>query len=137
MRRVAPTGVAVGMLAMLLALVAGGLAPNVAAVGPDKSDVVMEFDFSSSITTNKTTRTQLASAIDQIANRVTETADTLVAGDTTVSLIQFATRAIDVHDCVDLGLLNNPSNVSRFASCLHQVANQYKSGGTPALKAAI
>ena len=89
MRRVAPTGLAVGTFAMLFALVAGGLAPNVAAIGPDKSDVVMEFDFSSSITSDKANRTRFATAIDQIANRVTDTAADLVQGDTTVSLVQF------------------------------------------------
>jgi hypothetical protein len=122
---------------MLFALIAGGLAPNVAAIGPDKSDVVMEFDFSSSITSDKTNRARFAAAIDQIANRVTETAADLVQGDTTVSLVQFATRAANVPGCVDLSLLQSPITVSQFAKCLHTVANQYKSGGNPALKTAI
>src|SRR5262245_56500950 len=137
MRRVAPTGVAVGTLAMLLALVAGGLAPNVAAIGPDKSDVVMEFDFSSSITTNTKTRTQLAAAIDQIASRVRQTTGDLVQGDTTVSLVQFASRAADVRTCGDLQLFQSPLTVTHFADCLHNVAEQYRKGGSAALRTAI
>jgi hypothetical protein len=137
MRRVAPSRLAAGLLATLVALVAGGLPATVTAASPDKSDVVLEFDFSGSITTNETTRTQLAASLNDIAARVDASSADLVQGDTTVSLIQFADRAADVPGCVGLHLLNDPKAVSTFADCLRKVASDYESGGSKALEATI
>ena len=127
-KRVGSPAALFGVVAASFLLVLGGLAPGVAAAAPDRSDVVLEFDFSASILRDATNRNRFASAIEAIAARVDETAETLVAGDTTVSLIQFASRAADYPGCVDLGLLNSPQNVSRFSGCLRSLATAYRRG---------
>jgi len=135
-RGLAPAALAMGALVFVTALVSGGFVPSVRAAGPDKSDVVLEFDFSASITGDKANRTKFAGALLQLANRVEETQADLVQGDTTVSLVQFATRARDVPKCVDLPLLNNPTQVQQFATCLRNVALAY-ANGSKVLQAAI
>ncbi len=137
MRRLPSTAAALGVVLFLTALFAGALAPAARAVGPDKSDVVLEFDFSASITADKANRARFAAALNAIAARVQEAQADLLAGDTTVSLIQFATRARDVPACVDLHLLNSPATVTQFATCLRTVAHDYATGGSKALQAAI
>ena len=116
------------MIVAAVVLAAGGLVPNVRAQTPDRSDVVLVLDFSGSILEDKTTRGRFATAIERIAARVDETAADLVAGDTTVSIVQFATRAADYPTCTDLKLLNSPETVSRFAGCLRSVASAYRKG---------
>src|SRR5215207_6626065 len=129
----------------LLVLVVGsllfsaGLAPaTVRAVeAPDKSDVVMVLDYSASILRDKANRDRFADALENMAARVDETSADLVAGDTTVSLIQFATRARDVKDCTDLKLLGDEVAVGKFADCLRKMATAYRKGLDPALTKAI
>jgi fibronectin type III domain protein len=127
-RRVGSPGALFGVLAASLLLVLGGLAPNVAAVGPDRSDVVLELDFSASILRDSANRNRFAAALEAIAARVDETAADLVVGDTTVSLIQFASRAADYPGCTDITLLNSPQNVTRFSGCLRSLAQAYRRG---------
>ncbi|HEY7131676.1 MAG TPA: hypothetical protein VH440_05460, partial [Candidatus Limnocylindrales bacterium] len=93
--------------AAMVVIGALGVAP-VAAQGPDNSDVVQVFDFSASILEDAATRNRFAAALDRIAARVDQTSSDLVVGDTTVSLVRFATRAQDVPTCVDLHLLQSP-----------------------------
>lgn len=121
-----------GLLTGLL-LVVGGLVPSVAAQGPDRSDVVLVFDFSASILKDGTTRNRFAAALERIAGRVDEISADLVAGDTTVSLVQFASKAADASSCPDLKLLNSPSTVGHFADCLRAIAQQYRKGLDPRL----
>src|ERR671910_749756 len=120
-------------------LFGAGLAPaTVRAVeAPDKSDVVMVLDYSASILRDKANRDRFAEALDNMAARVDETSADLVAGDTTVSLIQFATRAADVKGCTDLKLLGNSGAVGAFADCLRSMATAYRKGLDPALTRAI
>ena len=127
-KRVGSPAALFGVVAASFLLVLGGLAPSVAAQTPDRSDVVLEFDYSASILRDVANRNRFAGAIDAIAARVDETAAALVAGDTTVSLIQFASRAADYPGCVDLVLLNSPQNVTRFSGCLRSLAQAYRRG---------
>src|SRR6185436_19544025 len=128
MRRRGSAGPAVAALVAAILMIAGGLVPNVRAQGPDRSDVVLVLDFSASILQDRTTRNRFGAALDRIAARVDETAADLVAGDTTVSIVQFATRAADYPACTDLKLLNNADSVAQFSGCLRSVASAYRKG---------
>ena len=112
-----------------------GAAPAavVHAQTPDPSDVAVVLDFSASILDEPTDRNRFAAALERIADRVDATSSDLVAGDTTVSLIQFASKAIDVPRCSELKLLGSPGSVARFSGCLRSVAAAYRKGVTPAL----
>ncbi len=116
-----------------LVLVGGGLVPRVSAQGPDKSDVVLVLDFSASILEDATTRNRFGAALERIAARVDEISLDLAAGDTTVSLVQFATAAADYPGCADLKLLNSAETVGKFADCLRSVAAAYRKGIVAAL----
>jgi Fibronectin type III domain len=133
MSRLASRAPAVAAIVAGMLLVVGGLAPRVAAQGPDQSDVVLVFDFSASILRDSTNRNRFGAALERIAARVDEISADLIAGDTTVSFVQFATRATDRAGCVDLRLLQSPPTVSRFAQCLRAVAAAYRKGLDPAL----
>ncbi len=126
--------------ALVAALLATGLASTPAAgaeAATDPSDIVLVLDFSGSILDDAATRTNFADALDGIAGRVEETAATLVAGDATVSIIRFATRAADVSGCTGLQLRDNPDAVAAFAGCLRDVAATYRTGRTAPLTNAI
>lgn len=118
--------------AMLLVtgLLLAALAPAATAQsqGPDKADVVLVFDYSASILDDAATRNRFADALDRLADRVNETEQDLIAGDTTVSLVQFASRAADVQGCSDLKLLGSPETVNQFEACLRNVASGYRTG---------
>lgn len=116
---------------------APGLVPSALAIGPDKAEVVLDLDFSGSILDDATTRNQFGAALESIADRVDEITRDLIAGDTTVSLVQFASKAADVPHCTEIKLLGSPSGVKRFSNCLRTVAAQYRTGGSPALTRAI
>jgi len=119
-------------------LVGGGLASNASAqTGVDESDVVLVLDFSASILVDATNRNRFGAALEQIAARVDETSADLVAGDTTVSIVQFATRAADTPGCADLKLLGSAPAVTQFANCLRAVASAYRKGLSPALTSKI
>jgi hypothetical protein len=118
-------------------LVGGGLVPQARAATPDRSNVVLVLDFSASILQDEANRTKFGAALERIAARVDETAADLTAGDATVSIIQFAAKAADVPNCVDLKLLNSAEAVGRFADCLRSVAGAYRKGLSPALTKAI
>jgi len=134
MRRVGSGASAVAALVFVVLLVVGGLVPNVRAqTTPDKSDVVLVLDFSASILQDATNRNRFGAALERIAARVNETSADLVAGDTAVSIVEFATRAAHVAGCADLKLLNSPANVARFADCLRAVAGTYRKGLSPGL----
>jgi hypothetical protein len=133
MRRLGREAQAVAAIVVGVLLVAGGLAPNVAAQTPDRSDVVLVLDFSASILEDATNRNRFGAALERIADRVDEISADLVAGDTTVSIVQFATTAADYQGCVDLKLLNSPETVARFGACLRSVAGAYRKGLTAAL----
>ena len=117
------------------ALLSGGaLVPNARAAGtPDRSSVVLVLDFSASILVDKANRARFGAALERIAARVDETSADLVAGDTTVTIVQFAAKAIDYQGCTDLKLLGDPTAVARFADCLRSVASAYRKGLDPAL----
>ena len=72
------------------------IAGTAAAANEDASDIVLALDFSGSILEDKATRTDFADALDGIDARIDETAATLMAGDATVSIVRFATKAADV-----------------------------------------
>ena len=111
----------------------GGIAPGVRAAAPDRSDVVLVFDFSASILNDKTNRELFGAALGRIADRVDETSADLVAGDVTVSIVQFAASAADDTGCTDMRLLDHPETVAQFADCLRSVAATYRKGLDPAL----
>jgi hypothetical protein len=126
-RRGSGASAAATLVAALL-LVGGGLVPNVHAQGPDRSDVVLVLDFSASILEDVTNRNRFGAALERIAARVDETSADLVAGDATVTIVQFATKAADYPNCADLKLLGSPETVARFAGCLRSVAAAYRKG---------
>ncbi|MDQ3128761.1 MAG: fibronectin type III domain-containing protein, partial [Chloroflexota bacterium] len=124
-------------LAVLLAGVVGvGLVPSVRAAA-DPSDVVLVLDFSASILQDNANRNRFGAAVERIADRVDATAGDLIAGDTTVSIVQFASRAADYPGCADLKLLGNPASVTRFATCLRTIGAAYRKGLTAALTRSI
>jgi hypothetical protein len=115
-------------------LLGSGPAPDVLAqTTPDRSDVVLVLDFSASILEEAANRNRFAAALERIADRVDETSSDLVAGDATVSIVQFAARAADYEGCTDIELLDDPEAVARFADCLRSVAGEYRAGLAPAL----
>ena len=134
-------GLRVALLAAVLgtALPIGPIAGTVLAVdaSEDASDIVLVLDFSGSILEDRTVRTDFADALDGIAARVAETSATLTAGDATVSIVRFATRAADLADCTGLGLRENAQAVADLANCLRRVADAYRKGVDPALTRAI
>jgi hypothetical protein len=114
------------------------LAPAVLAQEtPDQAEVVLDFDFSGSILDDERTRNRFGDAIYGIADRVAETQNELIKGDTTVSLVQFASQAVNVDGCTDIELQDSPDNVARFEDCLRRVAADYKSGGNATLRGKI
>ncbi|HEV7811282.1 MAG TPA: fibronectin type III domain-containing protein [Candidatus Limnocylindrales bacterium] len=137
MRRLGSHAHAIAGLVVAVVLAAAGLAPSVAAQGPDRSNVVLVFDFSASILQDGATRTRFGAALERIADRVDQISADLVAGDTTVSLVQFAAKAADASSCADLKLLNSPATVGHFADCLRAVATGYRKGIDPVLKRRI
>ncbi len=134
MSRLSPAARAVISIVVGALLVGGGLAANVRAqTAPDQSEVVLVLDFSASILQDATNRNLFGAALERIADRVDETSSDLVAGDATVTIVQFATRAADYQGCADLKLLDSPQTVARFADCLRSVASAYRKGLDPAL----
>ena len=80
------------MLAVGAVLFSGLLAPvSLAQNEPDQSDVVLVLDFSASILDDAANRNRFATALDDIADRIDATSADLVAGDTAVTIVQFAT----------------------------------------------
>ena len=129
---------AVVMLVLGAFLVAGPIAStSLAQDHPDQSDVVLVLDFSASILNDPVNRDRFAAALDRIADRVDATSADLVAGDTTVTMVQFATRAAEYPGCFDLQLLDSPETVARFANCLRGAAEAYRTGLDPALTTKI
>ena len=120
---------------VVAALVLGGSPPPVvAAESPaDPSDVVLVLDFSASILRDEANRNRFGAALERIADRVDEISSDLVAGDATVTIVQFATKAADYPGCTDLKLLADPQAVAGFAGCLRSVAGAYRTGLAPAL----
>ncbi len=121
----------------LSALFALGSVPPAAAVGPDPAEVVIVLDFSASILNDQTNRNRFADALDRIADRVDETSRDLIAGDATVSIVRFASRAADLEGCTGMKTLGSPAVVGKFADCLRSVASAYRAGLNDALTAAI
>jgi len=134
MSRLGPRARAVVTIVVGTLFVGGGLAPKVLAqTAPDRSEVVLVLDFSASILADVTNRNRFGAALERIADRVSETSSDLVAGDATVTIVQFATRAADYQGCADLKLLDSAQTVARFADCLRSVASAYRKGLDPAL----
>ena len=102
LRRLGPGAPTVVAIVIAVMLVGGGLVPQARAATPDRSNVVLVLDFSASILQDEANRTKFGAALERIAARVDETAADLTAGDATVSIIQFAAKAADVPNCVDL-----------------------------------
>src|SRR5262245_45748685 len=115
MSRVGRMGRAASFLGVGLLL--AGLAPGTVAADPQNADVVLEFDFSGSILDDERTRNRFGDAINAIADRVDETQRDLIEGNTTVSLVQFASQAADVDGCTDLKLFGSPAKVRAFSAC--------------------
>ena len=117
------------MLTAALLLATGSLArPVLGQTAPDRSDVVLVLDFSASILRDEANRNRFGAALERIADRVDQTVADLTAGDATITIVQFATRATDYAGCADLKLLDNPRSVQRFAVCLRSVAAAYRRG---------
>src|SRR6186997_222922 len=119
----------------LAALLIGSAPTSIvrAQTAPDPSDVVIVLDFSASILDEPADRNRFGAALERIADRVDATSSDLIAGDTTVSIVQFAAKAIDYPRCSDLKLLGSPGGVARFSGCLRSVAAAYRKGLSPAL----
>ena len=98
-----------------VALFASALVPSALAIGADKAEVVLVLDFSASILDDATTRNQFGAALERIADRVDETARDLIAGDTTISIVQFGTKAADVPKCDKIETLGSPSAVQKLS----------------------
>jgi hypothetical protein len=137
MSRLGPAAAAVLAIVVGAQLIGGGLAPNVLAAAPDRSEVVLVFDFSASILNDEANRNRFGAALERIADRVDETSRDLIAGDAIVTIIQFATKAAEYQGCVELKLLGSPRTVTRFAECLRSVAGAYRKGLDPALTRSI
>ena len=139
MRRIGSTGrlVLATIMASLLVPPGGGAPVAAAEAAPDRSEVVLVLDFSASILEDATNRRRFAAALDRIADRVDERSADLVAGDTTVSIVQFAARARNTPGCTELELLDDPAAVATFADCLRDVADAYSGGLDPELRTAI
>ena len=118
-------------------LLGWGLPAAAAAETPDSSDVVLGLDFSASILNDAQNRARFAGALERMADRVDALSADLVTGDTTVSLVQFASQARGVEGCTDLQLLNDPEAVATFADCLRTVGAAYREGLDPELEDAI
>jgi hypothetical protein len=118
-------------------LIGGALVPTTRAATPDKADVVLVLDFSASILEDSANRNRFGAALERIASRVDQISADLTAGDATVTIVQFATRAADYPGCTDLKLLGNADAVRRFADCLRTVARAYRRGLDPALSRRI
>ena len=128
------TGIAVAGLL----LASGGVpAASAAESAPDSSDVVLVLDFSASILNDARNRARFAAALERMADRVDALSADLVAGDTTVSLVQFASQARDIEGCADLKLLDDPAAVAQFADCLRTVGAAYRAGLDPDVADAI
>jgi len=117
------------------ALLIGSASPLVvrAQTTPDRSNVVIVLDYSASILEDVANRNRFSAALERIADRVEETSSELVAGDTTVTFVEFAAKAADYPGCVELKLLGSPPAVTQFAGCLRSVARTYRKGLDPAL----
>ncbi len=138
MRRLPRVALVAIMLVAGSFLLAGRLAPvSLAQDHPDQSDIVLVLDYSGSILNDAANRDRFAGALDRIADRIDATSADLVAGDTTVTFVQFATRAADYPGCVDLKLLDSVAAVARFADCLREAAVAYRRGLDPALTTKI
>jgi hypothetical protein len=133
MRRIGRGSSIAAALAIAVASIAGGLVPRAVAQTPDSSDVVIVLDYSASILKDKANRNRFAAALQRMADRVDETTADLIAGDTTVTLVQFATKAAGYQGCADLKLLGSPSTVAHFADCLRALGAAYRKGLAPAL----
>ena len=121
-----------------LLLLAGGVpVASAAEATPDSSDVVLGLDFSASILNDAQNRARFAGALERMADRVDALSADLVTGDTTVSLVQFASEARGVEGCTDVQLLNDPEAVATFADCLRTVGAAYREGLDPELEDAI
>lgn len=119
---------------MALLLIGGTPISTVRAqTAPDPSDVVLVLDFSASILDEPADRNRFGAALERIADRVDETSSDLIAGDTTVSIVQFAAKAADYPGCAELRLLDSPQAVTQFAGCLRSVASAYRKGLDPSL----
>lgn len=132
-RRLAPQAQIAAMVGLLALLTVGAPIEAVRAQTADPSDVVLVLDFSASILEEPADRNRFAAALERIADRVEATSAELAAGDTRITVIQFAARAAEYEGCADLKLLDNPPGVARFARCLRLVANAYRKGLQPTL----
>ena len=133
MSRLGPRVLAVATI-VIAAMIGGGASTStVRAQTPDRSDVVLVLDFSASILEEAANRNRFGAALERIADRVEETSSDLAAGDTTVTIIQFAAKAADYAGCANLRLLGNEAAVAQFAKCLRSVATAYRKGLDPAL----
>ena len=119
----------------MAALLIGGAPTSTfgAEFAPDPSDVVLVLDFSASILDEPADRNRFGAALEWIADRVEATSSDLIAGDTTVSIVQFAARTADYSSCGDLKLLGSAEAVAHLAVCLRSVASAYRKGLAPAL----
>ena len=124
-------------IAGMLFVSGGPRVASAADVAPDSSEVVLVLDFSASILNDARNRARFAAALERMADRVDATSADLVAGDATVSLVQFASRARDYEGCADLELLGDPTAVAQFADCLRSVGADYRAGLDPDLEDAI
>jgi hypothetical protein len=118
-----------------VALVIGATGPSVvhAQIAPDRSNVVIVLDVSASILEDAANRNRFSAALEGIADRVEQISSELVAGDTTVTFVEFAARAADYRGCTELKLLGSPTAVAQFAGCLRAVARTYRKGLDPVL----
>jgi hypothetical protein len=128
---------ALATIVVVVLLAVGGVAPKTAAQTPDQSDVVLVLDVSASILQDKANRNRFGAALERIADRVDATSPKLVGSDTTVTIVQFATRAADYPGCSDLKLFGSPETVAHFADCLRSLATAYRKGLTPALTSRV
>ena len=120
--------------AWVAALVVGSVlaAPGlvVAQTAEDPSNVVLVFDVSNSILLAEDgVNVEFADALDDIADRVQESAAELAVGNAEISFVVFGRRAIPYpNNCDRLALNDNPAAVERLEECLRAIAAEYRAG---------
>ena len=127
------------LLSLSFGMLAGGAGVVVAQTAEDASDVVLVFDVSDSIINSSDgTNTEFASTLSDIADRVSDIAPDLEAGNATVSFVAFARTAIPYpDDCQRLQLHADPAAVTSFEDCLRKISAEYAAGRNAPIKQRI
>ena len=110
-----------------------------AQTAEDPSNVVLVFDVSNSILLSEDgANVEFASALEGIADRVNESAEELVIGNSTISFVAFGRTAISYPPgCEQLALNDDPAAVAQLETCLRDIAAEYRAGAEAPVRQAI